>query len=149
MKRSLTVMIFTLAILVHAAGQSMGFLESWQIAVMNPQTQADYRGLLGTIGAGDIIVKSVGLLFIVTMIGFLATMYGFHQGLKWWRPVITVMSVISFAIFSLWYATMPITNLAGALALNIVFPLAAYLWPHGIGASSQTKESPLNIETHG
>ncbi len=149
MKKSLAIMIFTLAILVHGVGQSMGFLESWQIAVMNQQAQADYRGLLGIIGAGDIAVKGVGLLFIVTMIGFLATMYGFYQGLNWWRPVITVMSVVSFAIFGLWYATMPLTNLAGALALNIVFPLAAYLWPHRSGTSSRTKESQMNIGIHG
>ncbi|MGE5637522.1 MAG: hypothetical protein ACM3WQ_02345 [Chloroflexota bacterium] len=135
MKRSLTIMIFTLAILVHAAGQSMGFLESWQIAVMNPQAPADYRGLLGMIGASDIVVKSVGLLFIVTMIGFLATIYGFYQGLKWWRQLITIMSVLSLAIFSLWWATIPVTNLAGALALNVIFLLAAYLWSNPIGAT--------------
>ncbi len=139
MKRSWAIVIFTLAILVHAAGQSMGFLESWQIAVMNPQTQADYRGLLGTIGASDVVVKSVGLLSIVTMIGFLATMYGFYLGLKWWRPLISAMSVISLAIFSLWWATIPITNLAGALALNVVFLIAAYLWPHPIGVPASTK----------
>ncbi len=128
--KSLAIVIFTLAILVHGVGQSMGFLESWQIAVMNPQAQADYRGVLGMMGAGDIVVKSVGLLFIVTMIGFLAAMYGFYQGLKWWRPAITVMSVFSLAIFSLWWANMPITNLAGALTLNFVFILAAHVWPY-------------------
>ena len=138
MKRSLAVVILTLAILVHGVGQSMGFLESWQIAVMNPQAEVDYRGLLGTIGANDMVVRSVGLLFVVTMIGFLATMYGVYQGLKWWRPMITVMSVLSLVIFSLWWATIPITNIAGALTLNIVFLLAAYLWPHPIGTPAPT-----------
>ncbi len=139
MKRGLTIMIFTFAILVHAAGQSMGFLESWQIAVMNPQASADYRGLLGILGASDIVVRSAGLLFVVTMIGFLATMYGFYHGLKWWRRLITIMSVLSLAIFSLWWATIPITNLAGALTLNVIFLLAAYLWSNPIGTPTSTK----------
>ncbi len=142
MKRSLAIVIFTLAILVHSAGQSMGFLESWQIAVMNSQVQVDYRGLLGTTGANDIVVRSVGLLFIVTMIGFLAAMYGFYRGLKWWRSMITVMSVISLAIFSLWWANMPFTNLAGALALNIVFLLAAYLWHPPVEATFAPTRRP-------
>ena len=119
----------------------MGFLESWQIAIMKPGAGADYRGFFGTIGVSDIVVKGVGLLFAVAMVGFLAVMYGFYRGQQWWRPVGTAMSVLSLVIFSLWWETIPLGNLAGTFAFNTVFLLVAYLWPHAIITRTSTRSN--------
>ena len=109
---------------------------------MRPGAGADYRGFFGTIGASDIVVKGVGLLFAVAMVGFLAVMYGFYRGLQWWRPVGTAMSVLSLVIFSLWWETIPLENLAGTFAFNIAFLLAAYLWPRPVIAHTPTRKVP-------
>jgi hypothetical protein len=121
------VSIFTLAILVHAVGQILGFLESWQISELI--TGADYRGALGIVGASDVIVKGIGLLFVVTTAGFLVVMYSFYKALQWWRPAGTAMAVLSVVLFGLWWESIPTLNLAGSLAFNIVLLSAAYLWP--------------------
>ena len=79
------MIVAALDLVVYGLGHLMGILESWGIVQMKPS--ADPSGYLGQLGVSDIVVKAVGYLFAIVMVGFLAVAFGFWQGLTWWRPL--------------------------------------------------------------
>lgn len=119
--------IFALALLVHGLGHSMGIIQSWGVAKMVPGSTTG--GFLTHLGAGDTEIKTVGLLFGVVLVGFLAALFGFWQGLQWWRPLTMAMSATSIGLFAIWWGTLPTSSQIGAISFDVAAILAAYFWP--------------------
>jgi len=117
--------LFMIALVMHGMGHSMGLLESWQLAKL--RQGADYRGVLGRIGANDVTVKAVGALFVIALMAYLAAAYGMWQGLTFWRPMTVGASLLSLALFGLWWNTIPTFNEISAVGFDFVAVAAVWI----------------------
>jgi hypothetical protein len=92
------------------------------------------RNASAIIGSGLTIVspagKSLALLWLIPMVGFLAGTYGLWVGQEWWRPVLAVASVASIAVVLPWWGVMPTFSYLGAIAVDIAV-LVGILTPWG------------------
>jgi hypothetical protein len=74
--------------------------------------------------------KALALVWLVPLAGFLAGAYGLSTGQEWWRPVLTISSVVSIVAVLPWWRVMPVPSYLGALLVDLLV-LAALLTPWG------------------
>jgi hypothetical protein len=120
------------AVLAVLIGHGLGHVMAPQAAFAPPGALP--RSASAIIGSGLTIVspagKSLALLWLIPMVGFLAGTYGLWVGQEWWRPVLAVASVASIAVVLPWWGVMPTFSYLGAIAVDIAV-LVGILTPWG------------------
>ena len=127
-----------LVLLAHGIGHSMGLLQIFKVASVNPQWHGDSWILTGV--AGPSVTQAVGaILWTVAIVGF-AAVAGVVVGwlpAEWWQPLAIVSSVVSLVGVVFFPIAFPLFSTIGAVAVDVVV-LAAVLWlnwvPSDLGA---------------
>jgi hypothetical protein len=118
-----------LAVLI---GHGLGHAMAPQAAFLPPGALP--RNAHAIIGSSLTIVspagKSLALLWLIPMVGFLAGTYGLWTGQEWWRPVLVVASVASIAAVLPWWGVMPTFSFLGAIVVDTAV-LVGILTPWG------------------
>jgi hypothetical protein len=121
-----------LAVLAVLIGHGLGHVMAPQAAFAPPGALP--RNASAIIGSGLTIVspagKSLALLWLIPMVGFLAGAYGLWTGQEWWRPVLAAASVASIAAVLPWWGVMPTFSYLGAIAVDVAV-LVGILTPWG------------------
>ena len=124
--------IIALVLLAHGIGHSLGVLQVFKVATINPQWHGD-SWLLGG-GAGTTPAQFVGVaLWTLAIVGF-AALAGVVMGWlpeDWFAALAIGSSVVSLAGLLLFPAAFPMTSSIGALLVDVVV-LAAVLWYHWV-----------------
>lgn len=122
--------VIALVLLAHGIGHSMGLLQIFKIATVNPQWQGDSWILTGV--AGGPATQAVGaMLWIAAIAGFVA-LAGVVVGwlpATWWQPLAISSAVVSLVGIALFPIAFPVFSTLGALVVDVVL-LAAVLWYH-------------------
>jgi hypothetical protein len=120
------------AILAVLIGHGLGHVMAPQAAFVPPGALP--RNAHTIIGSNLTIVspagKSLALIWLVPLAGFLIGTYGLWTGQDWWRPVLAVASIASIMSVLPWWGVMPTFSYLGAIAVDIAV-LVGILTPWG------------------
>jgi len=123
-----------LVLLAHGIGHSMGLLQIFKVASVNPPWQGDSWILSGV--AGPTVTQAVGaIIWTVAIVGF-AAVAGVVVGwlpAEWWPPLAIVSSVVSLVGVAFFPIAFPLFSTIGAVLVDVVV-LAAVLWFHWVPA---------------
>jgi hypothetical protein len=122
--------IIALVLVGHGIGHSMGLVQMFKVATVNPAWHGDSWLLSGV--AGPTFTQVVGAtLWTVAMVGFVAlgaVVLGWLPA-TWWTPLAIVASVASLAGLLLFPIAFPTFSTIGALVVDLAV-LVAVLWYH-------------------
>jgi hypothetical protein len=114
-----------LVLLAHGIGHSMGLLQVFKVAQVNPQWQGDSWVL--TSVAGTTATQVVGiLLWTAAMIGF-AGVAGVVVGwlpATWWQPLAVGSALLSLVGLLVFPTAFPTFSTIGAAAIDIAVLIA-------------------------
>lgn len=120
--------VVALILLGHGLGHSMGPLQAFKVAAVNPAWNGDSWILSGV--AGPTVTQLVGVVvWTAALVGFVA-LAGVVVGwlpITWWPPVAIASAVASMVGLMLFPAAFPPLSTVGALAVNVAV-LVAVLW---------------------
>jgi hypothetical protein len=123
------IAVVALSVLV---GHGLGHAMAPQAAFAPPG--AFPRNSVGMFGDGFTIVstagKSIAVLWLLPLVGFLLGTYGLWTGQSWWRPLLGLASVASIVVVLPWWRVMPTFSYIGALAVDVAV-LVGILTPLG------------------
>ena len=126
--------VIGLVLLAHGIGHSMGLLQIFKVASVNPQWHGDSWILTGVAGAS--VTQAVGaILWTVAIVGF-AAVAGVVVGwlpAEWGQPLAIVSSVVSLVGIAFFPIAFPLFSTLGAAAVDVAV-LAAVLWFHWVPA---------------
>lgn len=125
-------LIIAAVLVAHGIGHSMGLLQVFKIATVNPQWQGDSWLIGGAAGTGAAQFLGVAL-WTLAIVGFTvlgAVVMGWLPE-AWFAPVAIGSSIVSLAGLLLFPVAFPPLSTLGALAVNLVV-LAAVLWYHWV-----------------
>jgi hypothetical protein len=124
--------VIGLVLIAHGIGHSMGLLQVFKVATVNPAWNGDSWLLSGF--AGPTATQAIGaVLWTVAMLGFAAVgavVLGWLPE-TWWVPLAVAASVASLAGLLVFPIAFPTFSSIGAFAVNAVV-LAAVLWYHWV-----------------
>ncbi len=123
-------LVVALVLLGHGIGHSMGLLQMFKVASVNPEWHGDSWLLSGV--ADPTITQVVGaLLWTISLVGFAALAAILMGWLPeaWWQPVAIGSSVASLAGILFFPIAFPLFSTIGAIAVDVVV-LAAVVWAH-------------------
>jgi hypothetical protein len=130
--------VIALVLLGHGIGHSMGLLQIFKVASVNPQWNGDSWILTGPLGVTATQVIG-GVVWTAAIIGFTAlagSVIGWLPA-TWFQPLAIGSSVVSLAGVLLFPVAFPTFSTIGALAVDVAV-LAATIWygwlPEGAGA---------------
>jgi hypothetical protein len=120
--------VIGLVLLGHGIGHSMGLLQIFKVATVNPQWQGDSWILTGLTGAT--LTHAIGaVLWTAAIVGFVA-LAGVVVGwlpASWWGPLAIGSSVVSLAGLLFFPIAFPVFSTIGAFVVDVAV-LAAVLW---------------------
>lgn len=130
--------VIAFVLLAHGIGHSMGLLQIFKVASVNPQWNGDSWLLTGTLGTTA--TQAVGgVLWTAAIIGFAAvaaTVVGWLPA-AWFQPLAVGSAVASLAGLLLFPVAFPTFSTIGALVVDVAV-LAATIWygwlPEEVGA---------------
>jgi hypothetical protein len=120
----LLTIIIALVLLAHGIGHSMGLLQVFRIATVNPQWHGE-SWILGS--AETAIVQPVAIVtWSLAIIGFalLAAVVMGWLPASWWVPLAIASAVVSLLGILLFPAAFPTFSTVGAAAVNIALLVA-------------------------
>ncbi|NIM95805.1 MAG: hypothetical protein GTO18_19060 [Anaerolineales bacterium] len=113
-------------LLVHGIGHIMGFLASWTNL---PMGFTDRPWIFsGGIHMKSVVGKVFGLLWLVAMIGFIASAIGIFTNQSWWPTTAVAASVVSLVAIVPWWNTVTPGSRVGAVIVDVI-TLVALLGP--------------------
>jgi hypothetical protein len=122
--------IVALVLLAHGIGHSMGLIQIFKVATVNPAWHGDSWILTGA--AGPTMTQVIGAtLWTAAIIGF-AALAGVVVGWlpeAWWAPLAVGSAVVSLAGLLFFPIAFPTFSSIGAFVVNAAV-LAAVLWYH-------------------
>jgi hypothetical protein len=133
----LPTIIIALVLLAHGIGHSMGLLQVFHVATVNPQWHGE-SWILGSSEAA--IVQPVAIVtWSLAIIGFalLAAVVMGWLPATWWVPLAVASAVVSLLGIALFPTAFPVFSTLGAIAVNAVLLIAVvvYRWaPTGLAA---------------
>jgi len=121
-------MIIALVLVSHGIGHSMGLMQVFKIATVNPRWNGDSWLLTGPTGPTitNLVAVSVWILAIVGFAAAGAVTLGWLPG-AWFAPLAIGSSIVSLAGLFFFPLAFPTFSTIGALAANVVV-LVAVLW---------------------
>lgn len=121
--------IIALVLLAHGIGHSMGLLQVFNVATINPAWRGD-SWLLGAGGASLALASVVGIaVWMASIVGFAALAAVVMGWLPeaWWGPLAVGSSIVSLVGLLLFPLAFPTGSTIGAFAVDAVV-LIAVLW---------------------
>jgi hypothetical protein len=122
--------LIALVLFGHGIGHSLGLLQTFRVATVNPAWNGDSWLLTGL--AGTTVSQAIGVaLWSIALVGFVASA-GIVMGwlpVGWWVPVAIGSSIASLLAVALFPAAFPLTSTVGAAIVDVVV-LAAVLGMH-------------------
>ena len=122
--------VIAVILLAHSIGHSMGLMQVFKVATVNPQWQGDSWLLTGPAGATLTPIVG-GALWTAAIVGFAAlaaSVVGWLPG-SWFTPLAIGSSVVSLAGLVLFPIAFPTFSSIGALAVDVAV-LVAVGWFH-------------------
>jgi hypothetical protein len=126
-------------LLAHGIGHSLGLLQVFKIATVDPSWAGDSWLLTGV--AGQTLTQAVGLvLWSAALLGFvaLAAVVMGQLPAAWWPPLAIASSALSLAAVALFPTAFPTVSTIGAIVVDVAVLVAviAFRWsPAGLAAS--------------
>jgi hypothetical protein len=121
-------LILALILLAHGIGHSMGLLQAFKVATVNPQWQGDSWILTGI--AGQTLTTAIGVVIwsaaILAFTALAGVMVGWLPA-TWWQPLAIAGAAISLAGLFLFPVAFPTLSTIGALAIDVIL-LVAVVW---------------------
>lgn len=118
-------MVIALVLLAHGIGHSMGPLQVFKVATVNPLWDGD-SWILGRV-VGPTAAQGLGvILWAIALVGFVVAAAVFVGWLPtgWWQPVAIVSSVASLIGLVLFPAAFPVLSTIGAAAVDVAVLVA-------------------------
>ena len=125
-------LLVALVLFAHGVGHSLGLLQVFKVAAVNPQWDGTSWVLTGTIGTTAAQIVGV-VTWTVAMVGFIvaaAAVLGWLPA-AWFAPVAFVSSIASLAGLALFPLAFPTFSTIGALVVDIA-TLFAVVWMHWV-----------------
>jgi hypothetical protein len=124
--------LLAVVLLAHGIGHSMGLLQVFKVATVNPSFHGDSWLLSGSVGPSATQVVAVGLwtAAIVLFAGVAGVVVGWLPA-GWWQPLAIAASVVSLAGIALFPTAFPLGSTVGAVVVDLAV-LAAVLWFHWV-----------------
>ncbi len=120
--------VIALVLLGHGIGHSMGLLQTFRVATVNPAWNGDSWLLSGVVG--PTVTQLVGVVvWLLALVGFVV-LAGVVVGwlpIGWWPQLAIASSAASMLGLALFPAAFPAFSTVGALAVNVAV-LIAVLW---------------------
>ena len=126
--------VIAVVLLAHGIGHSMGLLQVFKVATVNPAWQGDSWILTGP--AGTSLAQGVGIVLWTAAIVLFAGVAGVVVGwlpAAWWQPLAIAASLVSLAGIVLFPTAFPAFSTAGAVVVDVAL-LAAVTWFHWVPA---------------
>lgn len=120
--------VLALILLAHAIGHTMGMLQLFRIATINPEWHGDSWLLTGSVGTTAAQVVGV-IAWLTALVGF-AAVAGVVVGwlpAPWWVPLSVVSASASILGIVLFPLAFPTFSTIAALVVDVAV-LAAALW---------------------
>lgn len=124
--------VIALVLLAHGIGHSMGLLQVFKVATVNPAFHGDSWLLTGSVGPS--VTQVVGIVLWTAAIVLFAGVAGVVIGwlpAGWWQPLAIAASVVSLAGIALFPTAFPAGSTFGAVVVDLAV-LAAVLWFHWV-----------------
>lgn len=122
-------LVIAVVLLAHGIGHSLGLLQMFDVATVNPAWRGDSWILSGPLGAT--LTQLIGIVvWVGAIVGFsvaAAIVLGWLPG-TWFIPVAVVSAVMSLLGIALFPMAFPTTSTVGALVVDV--GLLAALWLH-------------------
>ena len=99
---------------IHGFAHIVGFLVSWKIMKSDDQPYST-KLLSRKIDVGDMGIRIMGILWLLTALGFFLSAYGVFSLAEWWN-----MSAWLFAIFSLLICLISLPNTKFGVLANVL-----------------------------
>ena len=110
--------LIVLVLIMHGIGHIMGFLAAWTTIPVG------WRDAPWLLGGGYRITSPVGatwgLLWLVTLIGFVGAGLGLIWGQSWWLPLATASAVVSLVAILPWWTSAPLGARVGAIVVDLI-----------------------------
>jgi hypothetical protein len=122
--------LIALVLLAHGIGHSMGLLQIFKVATVNPDWHGDSWLLTGAAGTTATQVVG-GLLWAAAIVGFTAvaaTILGWLP-VSWFAPLAVGSALISLVGVALFPIAFPVFSTIGAVAVDLAV-VAAVVWYH-------------------
>jgi hypothetical protein len=126
--------VIALVLVAHGIGHSLGLLQLFRIATVNPEWKGDSWLLTGLTGTTVSQIVGAGL-WVASIVGFVAVglvVMGWLP-VAWWQPIAVGSAVLSLAGLALFPTAFPLTSAIGALVVDLAV-LVAVLWFHWLPA---------------
>ena len=127
-------LVIALVLLAHGIGHSMGLLQVFKVATVNPAWHGDSWLLTGV--AGPTLTNAFGVvLWALAIFGFAAlaaVVMGWLPG-EWFQPLAIGSAVISLVGVLFFPMAFPVFSTIGAVAVDVAV-LVAVLWMHWVPA---------------
>lgn len=124
--------VIGLILLGHGIGHTMGIIQMFKVATVNPSW--DGRSWLLSDAAGTAVTQAVGVtLWTVATVGFVALagiVFGWLPE-SWWASLAAISSVASLGGIVLFPVAFPAVSTLGALVVDVIV-LIAVLWYHWV-----------------
>jgi hypothetical protein len=109
------------AVLALLIGHGLGHVMAPQAAFLPPGALP--RSAHAIVGSSLTIVSTAGrslaLIWLIPLVGFLIGTLGLWTGQEWWRPVLAVASIASIVAVLPWWGVMPTISYLGAIAVDL------------------------------
>ena len=125
-------LVIALVLLAHGIGHSMGLLQVFRVATVNPQWHGDSWLLTNALGATIAQLTGV-VVWTAAIIGFAllaAVVVGWLPG-SWFTALAIASAAVSLAGLALFPTAFPAFSTIGALAVNAAV-LVAVVWYHWV-----------------
>jgi hypothetical protein len=121
-------LVIAIVLLAHGIGHSMGLLQIFKVATVNPRWNGDSWLLTGILGTTPSQVVG-GLLWTAAIVGFaaLAAVVLSWLPVAWFQPLAVGSAIVSLAGLLLFPIAFPTFSTVGALVIDFGV-LAATLW---------------------
>jgi hypothetical protein len=122
-------LIIALVLLAHGIGHSMGLLQIFNVAVVNPAWRGDSWLLGGSAGSTATASVIGGIVWTASIVGFaaLAAVVMGWLPVAWWAPLAVGSAIVSLVGLLLFPLAFPTVSTIGAFAVDVVV-LVAVLW---------------------
>lgn len=120
--------VLAIVLLAHGIGHSLGLLQVFRIATVNPQWGGDSWLLTGSLGTGA--AQAVGVVVWAAAIAAFTAAAAVVMGwlpASWWAPLATGAAAISLVGLVLFPSAFPLTSTVAAVVVDVAV-LAAVAW---------------------
>jgi hypothetical protein len=127
--------VVAILLLAHGVGHALFLANSWGMWKGETARATVFGNILHV---SQTLEGVVGILWLLPLIGFLATAWGYYSATPWWRTTALASSVISAALIILWWGGLNTSSGIFALVFDLaVVAILLYQQSTGtVGAAS-------------